>query len=307
MNGYMPVHNPRLALALATGGLLCLIAMSAIIHASADHAHLGQLIFWRSALALPPIIAYLALRGQLGLAIRTRRPGKHLLRGVLGCVVMALNFTALAHLSVGVATALSYLTPILSMLAAMVLLKERISVLVALGVLLGFAGVLIMLFPALVGSDMRDGTLIGIAAGIGMAATNALSRVQVKDLTRTDPPASIALSFGVLSTLLGAATMVLGWMPLDHQTLLMLMGAGLLGGIGHVAMVEAVARAPVSLLSGYEYTGIIWAFFFDAVLLGIRLDGWNVLGAGIIVLAALSVAIGQGTFRRPITGTAGVA
>jgi drug/metabolite transporter (DMT)-like permease len=297
-------HNSRLALVLATGGLVCLIAMSAIIHAAASEASLGQLIFWRSALALPPIVTYLVLRGQLGTSIRTKRPGKHLIRGILGCIVMALNFTALAYLSVGVATALSYLTPIISMFAAMLLLKERTSLLVVLGVLFGFAGVLIMLFPALVGSEVREGALIGIAAGIGMAATNALSRVQVKDLTRTDPPASIALSFGLISTLAGAATVVLGWPPLDGTTLLLLFGAGLLGGFGHVMMMEAVARAPVSLLAGYEYTGILWAFVFDAVLLGIHLDVWNIAGAAVIVLAALLVAVGQGTFRRPATASA---
>lgn len=286
---------------------MCLIAMSAVIHEAALHATLGQLIFWRSAIALPPIIAYLALRGQLGTSIRTKRPGKHLVRGLLGCVVMALNFTALAYLSVGVATALSYLTPILSMFAAMLLLKERTSILVVLGVVFGFAGVLIMLFPSLVSSEVRDGALIGIAAGVGMAATNALSRVQVKDLTRTDPPASIALSFGLLSTLLGAASIVLGWVPLDGQTQLLLIGAGLLGGFGHVMMMEAVARAPVSLLAGYEYTGILWAFMFDVLLLGIHLDIWNVVGAAVIVAAALLVAIGQGTFRRTITATAGSA
>ena len=138
---------------------MCLIAMSAIIHEASAHAALGQMIFWRSALALPPIVAYLALRGQLGLSIRTKRPGKHLIRGILGCIVMALNFTALAYLSVGVATALSYLTPILSMFAAMLLLKERTSLLVVLGVLFGFAGVVIMLFPALAGSEVRDSTI----------------------------------------------------------------------------------------------------------------------------------------------------
>jgi drug/metabolite transporter (DMT)-like permease len=301
----MPIHhNPRLALVLATGGLVCLIAMSATIHAAASEASLGQLIFWRSALALPPIVIYLAFRGQLGLSIRTGRPGKHLVRGILGCIVMALNFTALAYLSVGVATALSYLTPILSMFAAMLLLKERTSVLVVLGVLFGFAGVLIMLFPALMGSEVRDGALIGIAAGIGMAATNALSRVQVKDLTRTDPPASIALSFGLISTLVGAATIAFGWPALDGTTLWLLLGAGLLGGFGHVMMMEAVARAPVALLAGYEYTGILWAFFFDAVLLGIHLDAWNIAGASVIVLAAVLVALGQGTFRRPLTASA---
>lgn len=300
----MPVHNPRLALLLATGGLVCLIAMSAIIHEAAHHATLGQLIFWRSALALPPIVVYLALRGQLGTAIRTKRPGKHLVRGVLGCTVMALNFTALAYLSVGMATALSYLAPILSIFAAMTLLRERTSLVVILGVALGFGGVLIMLFPSLMGSDMREGALIGIAAGVGMAATNALSRVQVKDLTRTDPPASIALSFGVISTLAGAATAFLGWAPLEPSVLLLLAGAGLLGGFGHILMTEAVARAPVSLLAGYEYTGIIWAFLFDVMLLGLRPDAWALGGAAVIVSAALLVAIGQGTFRRPSTASA---
>lgn len=299
----MPVHNPRLALLLATGGLICLIAMSATIHEAAHHATLGQMIFWRSALALPPITLYLALRGQLGTAVRTKRPVKHLVRAILGCVVMALNFTALAYLSVGMATALSYLAPILSIFAAMTLLRERTSLVVILGVALGFAGVLIMLFPSLMGSEMRDGALIGIAAGVGMAATNAISRVQVKDLTRTDPPASIALSFGVLSTLLGGATIVFGWAPLEGQTQLLLIAAGLLGGVGHVMMMEAVARAPVSLLAGYEYTGILWAFLFDAVLLGLRPDAWAIGGAAVIVAAALLVAIGQGTFRRTVTAS----
>ena len=300
----MSTPNPRLALALSTGGLVCLIAMSATIHAASEQATLGQLIFWRSAIALVPIVIYLAARRQLGTALRTKRPGKHLLRGLLGCMVMAFNFTALTYLSVGVATALSYLTPILSIFAAALLIKERLAPLVVLGVTLGFAGVLVMLFPALVGSEMRDGALIGIAAGVGMAATNALSRVQVKDLTRTDPPASIALSFGVLSTLLGAATAFFGWAPLDGTTLALLITAGLLGGIGHVLMTEAVARAPIALLAGYEYTGILWAFFFDAILLGIHLDLWNVIGAGVVVAAALMVAIGQGTFKRATAAAA---
>lgn len=294
----MPASSPRLALVLATGGLFCLVAMSAIIHASAAEASLGQLIFWRSAIALPPIILYLALRRQLGTALRTRHPGKHLVRAVLGCVVMALNFTALAYLSVGMATALSYLTPILSMFAAMLLIRERAAPLVVLGVAGGFAGVLVMLYPALSSSGVEGPALVGIAAGIGMAATNALSRIQVKDLTRTDPPASIALSFGVLSTLLGGVTVLWGWAPLSMETQLMLVGAGLLGGVGHVLMTEAVARAPVSVLAGYEYSGILWAFFFDAVLLGVGLDAWAVGGAVLIVAAALMVVAGQGTFRR---------
>lgn len=292
--------NPAAALWLATFALFTLTAMNAIIHEAAKVAPVGQLVFWRSFIALGPILIYLAVRRELSIAMRTKYPHKHLIRGILGAGVMMFNFIALGYLSVGLATAISYLTPILSICAAMVFLRERPGAVVIAGVVLGLGGILLMLFPALVGTEIAKGTLIGVAAGLAMAATNALSRVQVKDLTRTDPPASIALSFAVVSTLVGLATMAFGWADLDNQTLMLLIGAGLLGGMGHILMTEAVARAPVSLLAGYEYTGIIWAFLFDLTLLGVVLDIWSVSGALIVVGAAALVAYGQGQFaRRP--------
>jgi drug/metabolite transporter (DMT)-like permease len=139
-----------------------------------------------------------------------------------------------------------------------------------------------------------------VTAGLAMAATGALSRVQVKDLTRTDPPASIALSFAVVSTLVGLSTLGFGWAALDTWTFALLIVAGLLGGMGHIFLMEAVARAPVSLLAGYEYTGIIWAFLFDVALLGVVLDVWSVAGALVVVAAAALAAYGQGRFSsRP--------
>jgi drug/metabolite transporter (DMT)-like permease len=292
--------NPAAALWLATFGLFTLTAMNAIIHEASKVAPVGQLVFWRSAVSIGPIVIYLLVRRELGTAVRTKYPHKHLIRGVLGAGVMTFNFIALGYLSVGLATAISYLTPILSICAAMIFLRERPGAVVISGVVLGLAGIVLMLFPALVGTEIRQGTLLGVAAGLAMAATGALSRAQVKDLTRTDPPVSIALSFAVVSTLVGLATLALGWVALDGQTLLLLVTAGLLGGIGHILMMEAVARAPVSLLAGYEYTGIIWAFLFDIMLLGVALDAWSVSGALVVVGAAAVVAYGQGRFsRRP--------
>lgn len=292
----MTKPNIPLALLLSTLGLIVMSAMSAAIHEAAKVTPVGQLVFWRSVVALFPIVIYMAARGQLGPPLRTKYPHKHLIRGLLGCVVMALNFTVLGYLSVGLATALMYLAPILAIFAAMIFLRERPTATVFAGVALGFTGILLMLYPALLGSEVRSGTLIGVAAGIAMAATNALSRVQVKDLTRTDPPASIALSFAIISTLFGLATITLGWVEMDGLLLTLLIGAGLLGGVGHILMMEAVARAPVSTLAAFEYTGIIWAFLFDIALLGVALDLWSVAGALVVVGAAALVAYGQGRF-----------
>ncbi len=296
----MTKPNPAAALWLATVALIVMAAMSAAIHEAAKVAPVGQLVFWRSFVALIPIVIYMAFRGQLGASLRTKYPHKHLIRGLLGCAVMFFSFISLAYLSVGLATALSYLAPILSIVAAMTFLRERPGAVIFAGVALGFAGILLMLYPSLVGAEVREGTLIGVAAGVAMAATNALSRVQVKDLTRTDPPASIALSFAVICSLVGLATALFGWAELDTYAFVLLAGAGVLGGVGHVLMMEAVARAPVSLLAAYEYTGIIWAFLFDLALLGVALDIWSVSGALVVVAAAALVAYGQGRFAaRP--------
>ena len=292
----MTKPNPAAALWLATIALIVMAAMSAAIHEAAKVAPVGQLVFWRSFVALIPIVIYMGFRGQLGASLRTKYPHKHLIRGLLGCAVMFFSFISLAYLSVGLATALSYLAPILSIVAAMVFLRERPGMVIFAGVALGFAGILLMLYPSLVGAEVRDGTLIGVAAGVAMAATNALSRVQVKDLTRTDPPASIALSFAVICSLVGLATTLFGWAELDTYAFMLLAGAGVLGGVGHVLMMEAVARAPVSLLAAYEYSGIIWAFLFDLGLLGVALDIWSVSGALVVVGAAALVAYGQGRF-----------
>lgn len=296
----MTPPNIKLAFWFATFALASMAAMSASVHEAAKVAPVGQLVFWRSFFALAPTLAYMVVRRQLGPALRTRYPHKHLIRGLLGCAVMTLSFITLKYLSVGLATALGYLAPILSVGAAVVFLRERPGGVVLLGVVLGLAGIALMLFPALVGAEIRDGALIGVAAGIAMAATNALSRVQIKDLTRTDPPASIALSFAVTCSVISLGSMAFGWVELDHRTALLLVGAGLFGGIGHVLMMEAVARAPVSVLAPYEYTGIMWAFMFDVLLLGVVLDAWAVVGALVVVVAAALVAIGQGKFAlRP--------
>ncbi|GHA14124.1 transporter RarD family, DMT superfamily protein [Devosia pacifica] len=291
----MTLHQPntRLALVLVTCAIIMMTAMNSAVHEAAEIAPVGQIVFWRSFVAIFPVLIYMAVRGELPGALRTRYPHKHVIRGALGCLIMFLNFTALSYLAVGVATALSYLAPILSIAAAMVFLRERPGVAVFAGVLLGFGGIIVMLFPTLLGAEVREGAIIGVLCGVGMAATSALSRVQVKDLTKTDPASSIALSFAIASSLGGLATLIFGWVELDLYAWTLLVGAGVLGGIGHIMFSEGLARAPVSVIAPYEYTGILWAFVFDIVLLGTALDAFSVVGAMLIVGAAALVAFGQ--------------
>ena len=272
-----------IGLRLTAAALVAL--MSACVHGAAAHASIGQIIFWRSAVALIPIVAYMVLRGELLSGLKTRNPRAHLTRSLFGFVTMVFSFVSLAYLPVANATALAYLVPILSLPAAAILLGERLSVSVIVASTLGFGGVVAMLAETLAAPETSTTALIGVGAGLAYAGTMALLRVHIRRMTETETPASIAFYFALTCSALGALSFPFGWPQPDAQTYLALIGAGIFGGVGHIVSTEASARAPVSTLAPFDYTGMIWALGLDALLFSHLPGIWSFVGVVAITLA----------------------
>lgn len=289
-------HGAGIALRIAATGLFAV--MSLLVRLASFEAPVGQIVFWRSAAALPPILIYLALRGQFPHALCTARPLGHLKRSLFGCVATVFSFVSLAHLPLALAAALGFLAPLLVLPFAVVVLRERPGWVVSGAALLGFAGVVVMLGPAFEGPTPDRGVLIGIGAGLAMAVTTAAAKVQIKTLTATEPPGTIAFYFAAVCALCGLATLPFGWAQPSGLGLAWLVGAGLAGGLAHIAMTEAVARAPVSTLAPFEYTAMIWAMVFDFVVFAVLPDAFSLAGAMLVVAAAAVVAFA----RSPVVG-----
>ena len=276
-------------IALRLLAVFLLTAMSAAARAAAQSVPVGQVVFVRSALALGPICVYMALRGGILPNLRTARPGAHLIRGSLGGLSIALSFLSLAHLPVASAEALSFLAPVLSLPLAAAFLHERVGTAALGAVLLGLAGTLLMLWSAL--ALPEDGAVIGVAAGLGFALVMAVVRVLVKDMTRSEPAATIAFYMAVISSLLALGSAPWGWVVPDQDAAIALAATGLLGGLAAIAGTEAVARAPVATLAPVEYTGLVWALLFDLVLFA-TVPGWQAMaGAALILTAAAMVSL----------------
>ncbi|MCK6444266.1 DMT family transporter [Elstera cyanobacteriorum] len=275
---------------LATGLFAC---MSLCVRLASVEAPVGQIMFWRSAVALVPIVAYLAVQGQFPGGLRTRYPFGHVKRSLFGCVAMAFSFLSLKYLPLALATALGFLAPLLVIPTAVVFLRERPGLLVVLAALVGFAGVGLMLLPALAGPSLDMGVVIGVGAGIAMAATTAAAKIEIKRLTATEPPGTIAFYFALVCAVGGVMTAPFGWVATEGATLAWLIGAGLTGGLAHIAMTEAVARAPVSTLAPFEYTAMLWAMGFDLLVFGLLPVPLSLLGAALVVGAAALVAFGE--------------
>lgn len=283
----VPAQNPNDGIWLRLAAAFLITAMSALIREASDKATLGQIIFWRSAVAIVPICIYMALRGDFPGALKTRRPGAHFLRGALGALAMGLSFISLKYLPVAYAEALGFLGPVLVLPVAAIFLKETISPWLIGAVTIGFLGVIAMLWQGL--TMPGEGALIGVAAGLGFAGLIAVYRVYVKTMTRTESAATISFYFALFTTCVGLATIPFGWNSLDLYATAVLIGAGLLGGLAHIAATEAMARAPVSVLAPFDFTGLIWAVIFDFALFSTLpgIPGW--IGIAAITIAGLMV------------------
>ena len=258
--------------------------MSLLVRLASTEAPVGQMMFHRSAWALLPILGYLAWRGQFPLGLKTRRPMGHFKRSLFGALSMGSSFVSLVYLPLALATALSFLAPLLSVPVAAMILRERPGLMVTGAAILGFGGILLMLAPAFDGPSWDTGTIIGIAAGLATAGTSVISKVQVKTLTMTEPPGTIAFYFALVSMLIGLITWPFGWASLSTGALIWLVAAGLTGGCAHIAMTEAVARA-----------------LFDFLIFSLIPDPLSLGGALLVVVAAAVVAFADqivAMFRR---------
>jgi drug/metabolite transporter (DMT)-like permease len=273
-----------LAAATATGIGIC------VYGASRAGATVGQVVLMRASLSVPFLVVWAALSGPAR-AMLPRNAGKHLIRGAIGSTVMLLNFYALSRLPVAHAQTISYLVPVLAVPAAVVMLGERLSVKAVLAVALGFAGMIAMLYTTAANPDWGWPELSGMAAGLASAALMALLRVVIRQMTLTETVTSIALSFAVTASVAGlAATAVTGWTPMTPVLWAWLGSAAAFGAATHVAATEAAARAPVSALAAYDYTGLVFAVALDFLIFSNLPGPWGWAGIALIVCAGFLAA-----------------
>src|SRR3954465_13935416 len=145
--------------------------MSVLVRYLGERYPVGQVVFFRSAFAILPVVVIYAWRGELEAAVRTGRPLRHVGRGITAVGAMFCNFSALARLPVVDATAISFVSPLFTVAMSAIFLKERVRIYRWSAVIAGFIGVLVMLTPHLdIGrSAAATAGALGALLGLGGA------------------------------------------------------------------------------------------------------------------------------------------
>ena len=277
-----------IVLRIASGVLFA--AMLVCVKWVSDEVSLGQVVFYRSAFALLPIVLFLAWRREFPAGLATRRPLGHLLRSSLGAASMFATFAALARLPVAEATLLAQLAPVLMAIGGVVLLGERLTPSRALALVLAVGGVAVLVVPDIGNAD-KAGQLSGYALGVLGASLTAAALVTVRRISRTEGAGAIAFYFVLACTLAGLATLPLGWVALPTQTLTLLILAGLLGGAAHICMTLALRFAEVSRLAPFEYIALVWPVLADLWLFGQPLSSGFLLALPLLLGGAALAAM----------------
>jgi S-adenosylmethionine uptake transporter len=259
-----------------------------------------QVAFIRSLVALPLVV--LIVWYQVGLAaIGTRYPVRQVLRGFCFFGSYMTYYVALASVPLAELVAIAFSTPLLIALLSAVFLKERIGLLRIAAILVGFAGVLLVVRP---GSEVFDpAALIVLVSVFTYSVGTLLSR------TLGQSESGAVMTFYATIVYLGAsgglslvlfdgvevagshasvAFMARSWAMPTALDLALLAAIGFIFAAGFFCLAEAYRVGESSAVAPFEYTSLLWAtlsgFLFFAEV------------PGPLTFAGMALIVGSGLF-----------
>jgi drug/metabolite transporter (DMT)-like permease len=215
----------------------------------------------------------------------------HLWRGLVGTTGMALTFIALGLLPLPEITAILYASPLLVVVLAAMFLGEQVRAFRLGAVGLGLVGVLIVLSPRLspmgAAQDLRH--TLGATVALGSALLGALAHVFVRNMVRSESVSSIVFYFSLTATLLSLLTIPWGWAMPSPTGLVLLVSAGLLGGMGQIFMTAAYRHADASVVAPFEYFSMLLALTFGYFFFHEVPTLTTLAGAALVILAGVLI------------------
>ena len=276
------IQNRLLGILFRIGAASSFAFMAAMIKLGHEaNISLPELVFYRFAFGLPPLLAWIALTGNFS-AWRTKRPGAHLARALLGLSTMVLGFSALAFLPLAEATTISFVAPLFAVLLSALILGEKVGRYRWSAVMVGFVGVLIVMQPS--GSGLPPiGLLLALLAAFGVAAVT----ITIRDIGRTESTPTTVLWFTSSAMLLSGALMPFFAQSHDSYEWTVLAALGLLGGIGQLLMTSSLRYAPVPVVVPFDYVQLLWAVLLGWLLWNTHPVATSWVGAAVIVCSGL--------------------
>lgn len=271
-------------IALMVLAMLLFTCMDTIGKALTATQPVQQVVWGRylsSALWMAALIPVLGWRRL----IVTRYPLLQLSRGLLIVLATLAIFMAFAVMPLADVYTITFIAPLLITLLSIPLLGEKVGWRRWTAVVVGFAGVLIVIRPGT--GAMQGAALWPLLTALGFASYQLLTRRLSGDVRES--PSAMAFWMAVVGALVTSAIVPFTWAPLAPGTVFWLLVMGALGAAGHLILILALTRAAASALAPFNYTQLIFAVALGWLVFGDLPDAYTVLGGTVIIASGLFV------------------
>ena len=284
--------RPLLGIACKVTSVFIFVLMSTLLK-SAEGIPAGELVFFRSFFAIFPVVIYLAYTHQLKGAMVTSDIFGHFWRGFVGVMSMLCGFYALTLLPLPESIAINYASPLMIVVLSALFLKEQVRAYRWSAVLIGFVGVLIIVWPRLSlfsSGNFSHGEAVGAVFALIGALSSAVAMMLVRKLVKHERTATIVIYFSLTSTIIALFTIPFGWVVPQMWQLALLIAAGFAGGIAQIFLTECYRHAEMSTIAPFEYTsmllglGIGYVVFGDVPTMPMLIGSVIVIAAGIFII-----------------------
>lgn len=270
------------------GALLMTAAMAAFtfndacMKAATETMPLMQAIALRGLLTVL-VLALIGWRGK-SLTLRIQRSDlRQLGLRALGEVSSTFAFlTALTHMPIANLSAVMQSLPLMVTLGAAFFLGDPIGWRRMTAILVGLAGVLVIIRPGSGGFD--HWALMGVAAVLGVV----LRDLSTRNMSQRLPSVTVAF-FSASSVTVAAAigSAFEGTRPVANNEAALILGASGFIIVGYLTGVMAVRVGDIGTVAPFRYTGLVFAIFLGWVAFGQFPDGWTLVGSAIVVATGI--------------------
>jgi drug/metabolite transporter (DMT)-like permease len=242
----------------------------------------GQVLLLRSFAALL-VLSPMILSHGIGWRL-PEQLGLHLLRVTLSTLEVAAFYWAVAYMPLANVMTYYLAGPIYVAAIAVVWLGERLERRQIVAILVGFAGVLIVLRPST--ATLTLPALVALAGSLFFAFLMITTRKlrQASDATLVVTQTAGALLFGLVLA-------PFSWVPPSPRDFALLSLLGVVAMVAHVCVNRSLKIAPASTVAPYQYTLLVWAIVFGYVVFGDVMGVWTLVGAAVICAAGLALIL----------------
>ena len=238
-----------------------------------------QILAIRSIIGLMIISALLSRAGWQQLSLQNGRV--HLARNVAHFCGQFGWFYAIAFIPLTAVFAIEFTVPLWTAIFAAMLLAERVSAARVLAIVLGIAGVMVILRPGL--AVMHPAAL----AMLGGAVAYGLSHTLTKKLAGRDTSLCILFYMTLIQLPLGLLPASLDWVTPTAAHWPWLIVVGVTGLTAHYSMVRALSLADATVVIPMDFLRLPLIALVGYALYGERVEGFLAVGAALIVAGNL--------------------